>query len=406
MKQEITREQAKELLEFIEKKWDDLVFEARNSPKDSSEPDDILYLPEKYIVPNNEKFNVMFYWDSYFIMQGLRAGKNRQSLIKGIADNCLYEVETYGKVLNANKKKWSTRSQMPYLALMVKEVYEDSRDGKWLKKAFDLAKKEYNEYWMDRFHLAPIGLSRFYDESGDEAVGSYKKSHTYKSRAEASWDMSPRFGDEDIHYLAPVDLNSNLYQYEKLFAGFALELGNKEESKDWDKKAEKRKKLINELMWSEEDGLFYDYNFRIGKKKNVKSLASYQPMFVGLADKKQAGVLKDNLAIFETGGGLAACAEGYESPDYQWDWPTVWAPLQHICYRGMREYDYTEEAEKIAKDFIGIVFNNWQKTGKIWEKYNGKTGDLAQISERYPTQSGFGWTNAVAEVFIKEKYNI
>lgn len=407
MEQEITREQAKELLEFIEKKWDEFTFEAKDAPKDSDDPDAVLYLPEKYVAPNDEKFNTMFYWDSYFIIQGLKTEEGRQELIKGIVDNCLYEVETYGKVLNANKKKWSTRSQLPYLAPMVRDVYQQSRDKKWLAKAFDLAKKEYNEYWMDGSHLTAAGLSRFYDESGNESIGDYKKSHTYKSRAEASWDMSPRFDDEDIHDLLPVDFNCNLYQYEKDFEKFALQLGNKEEAEDWNKKAEKRKKAINELMWSEEDGLFYDYNLKTGEKKKVKSLAAYQAMFTGLASQAQAEKLKGNLKIFETKKGLAACDKDYGYQDRQWNYPIVWAPLQQVCYEGMKKYGYAKEAEKISKDFVKLVYQDWKKTGKIWEKYNGQEESGEKVPfDRYPPQSGFGWTNAAAEVFIKERYKI
>lgn len=406
MIKEINKGQAEELLKFIKNKWNDFIFEDKNAPKDSDNPEDILYLPEKYIAPNKEKFKAMFYWDSYFIMQGLRMEKNRQSLISGIVDNCLYEVEIYGKVLNANKKKWSTRSQLPYLVLLIKNVYEIKKDKKWLEKAFGLAKKEYNKYWLDKCHLTETGLSRYYDESGGTAIGDYKKSHTYKSRAEASWDMSPRFNESDIGSLAPIDLNCNLYQYEKCFSEFAEFLGDKEEAAIWKQKAEKRKGIVNNLMWDEKGGLFYDYNFKTGKKKKVKSLAGYQAMFVGLASKKQAEALKDNIKTFETNGGLAACAEGIESPDNQWDWPTIWAPLQFVCYRGLQKYGYKKEADKIAENFIWLVFKNWKETGEIWEKYNGKTADLSGISERYPSQSGFGWTNAVAEVFIKEQYNL
>lgn len=407
MEQKITREQAKELLEFIENKWDDFTFEAKDAPKDSNDPNAILYLPEKYIAPNQEKFNTMFYWDTYFEIQGLKTEADRRELIKGMVDNCLYQVENYGKVMNANKKKWSTRSQMPYLAPMIRDVYEDSHDRKWLEKAFDLVKKEYNEYWLDGSHLTPAGLSRFYDESGDKAIGDYKKLHTYKSRAEASWDMSPRFDDEDIHDLLPIDLNCNLYQYEKQFEKFALELGNKKEAEEWNKKSEERKKTINELMWSEEDGLFYDYNYRTGEKKKIKSLAGYQAMFMGLASQDQAEKMKDNLKIFETKKGLAACDKDYGYQDRQWNYPIVWAPLQYITAKGMEKYGFSKEAEKIKKDFTKLVYDNWGKTGKIWEKYNGeeKSGEKVPF-DRYPAQSGFGWTNAVAEVFIKETHKM
>lgn len=400
---EISKEQAKELLDFIEKKWDEFIFEAKNAPKDSNNPDTVLYLPEKYVAPNDEKFDTMFYWDSYFIIQGLKTEEGRQELIKGIVDNCLYEAEIYGKVLNANKKKWSTRSQMPYLAPMVRDVYQQSRDKKWLAKAFNLVKKEYNEYWTDKHHLTFAGLSRFYDESGADSIHS----HTYKSRAEASWDMSPRFDDEDVHDLLSIDLNCNLYQYEKDFEKFAMELGNKEEALDWDKKVEVRKKIINKLMWSKEDGLFYDYNFKTGEKKKIKSLASYQAMFVGLANKAQAEKMKNNLKIFETKKGLAACDKDYGYQDRQWNYPVVWAPLQYVCYEGMKKYGYVKQAEKINKDFVKLVYQNWKKTGKIWEKYNGEEESGEKVPfDRYPSQSGFGWTNAVAEVFIREIYKV
>lgn len=398
----VNKKEAKELLGFIEKKWDDFIFDAKNSPKDSNNPDTILYLPGKYIAPNKDKFNAMFYWDSYFITQGLKTEGSRQELIKEVVNNCLYEIETYGKVLNANKKKWSTRSQLPYLALMVESVYEDSRDKAWLQKAFGLVKKEYNDYWLDKYHLTETGLSRFYDESGDKKIGDYKKPQTYKSRAEASWDMSPRFDDEDIHDLLPVDLNCNLFQYEKEFKKFALELSDKNEAASWSKKANERKRVINKLMWDEGRGLFYDYNFKIGEKKNIKSLAAYQAMFVGLASRKQAEKLKGNLNLFETKNGLAACDKDYGYSDRQWNWPMVWAPLQYVCYQGMRKYGYSKEAEKISNDFIKLVYQNWKKTGNIWEKYNGETGDIKVSFDRYPNQSGFGWTNAVAELFIKE----
>lgn len=407
MEQEITREQAKEFLEFIEKKWDDLIFDAKDAPKDSDDPDSVLYLPEKYVAPNNKKFNTMFYWDSYFEIQGLNTEKDRQELIKGMVDNCLYEIKTYGKVLNANKKKWSTRSQLPYLSLMVKDVYENSRDKEWLKKSFELLKKEYNEYWMDEFHLTSSGLSRYYDESGDSSIGVYKRSHTNKSRAEASWDMSPRFEDKDIHDILPIDLNSNLYQYEKQFEEFSLELGNKEESDEWGKKAEARKKIINDLMWNEEDGLYYDYNYKTGEQKKIKSLAAYQAMFTGLTSREQAEKLKENLKIFATKKGLAACDKDYDFQDRQWNYPVVWAPLQYVAARGMEKYGYEKEAEKIKKDFLKLVFENWEKTGEIWEKYNGEEESGKKVPfDRYPPQSGFGWTNAVAEAFTKEVYKL
>ncbi len=394
-----------ELSEFIRNNWDSLVCNSRDGSKFGNDPEDILYLPYDYVVPNGEKFDVMFYWDSYFILLGLKcAGRNE--LINGIAGNCLYEIANFGKVLNANKLKWSTRSQLPYLTSIIKESYNIYEDKKWLANAFNFAKKEYNGYWKNKHHLTLIGLSRYYDESGNKPIGDYKKTHTYKSCAEASWDLSPRFDDSDIHDLAPIDLNCNLYQYEKDFSEFAGILGNKEEAAFWTQKAEDRKQTINNLMWDEKDGIFFDYNFKSGKRKKINSLAAFQALFTGLASGNQAARVKNNLKLFLTDYGLAACSRGYDLKDRQWNWPMIWAPLQYICYQGLKNYGYINEAEEVGKRFVSLVYKNWKDTEKIWEKYNGEKGDLHVPFDRYYNQSGFGWTNAVTDVLIKEIYKI
>lgn len=393
----IKKEEMEEFLEFINNEWDGLICNSRGDSKYAKNPEDVLYLPYDYVVPNGEKFDAMFYWDSYFIILGLKyAGRNE--LINGIAGNFLYEIANYGKTLKANKAKWSTGSQMPCLSLIIKEAYNIYEDKKWLATAFNFAKKEYNKYWLNEHHLTLTGLSRFYDEGDPKEL----RTHAEKSLAEASWNMSPRFDENDIHDLLPIDLNCNLYQYEKDFGEFAGLLGKEEEAAEWKEKAAARKEIINDLMWSEREGLFFDYNFKSKEKKKVKSLAPYQSLFVKLADDKQAERMKNNLGLFQTNYGLAACSQGYNFKDRQWNWPMVFAPLQYICYKGLKNYGYAKEAEEIGKQFVGLVYKNWKETGKIWEKYNGEKGDVQVPFDCYANQSGFGWTNAVAEIFIKE----
>ena len=50
----------------------------------------------------------MYGWDSYFIVLGLLRDGD-VSRAKGMADNLLYEVAHYGKVLNANRTYYLTR---------------------------------------------------------------------------------------------------------------------------------------------------------------------------------------------------------------------------------------------------------------------------------------------------------
>jgi len=127
---------------------------------DAIDPHGLLYLPHPYVVPGG-RFNEMYGWDSYFISVGLlEAG--RVELAKHMTDNHLYQVRHYGTVLNANRTYYLTRSQPPFLATMVRNVFEATRDTSWLADAVP-ALKTYYDYWTTGPHRAgDTGLSRYY----------------------------------------------------------------------------------------------------------------------------------------------------------------------------------------------------------------------------------------------------
>src|SRR2546428_12199273 len=109
--------------------------ELRVLPADSKEIKihGLLYLPRPYVVPGG-RFNEMYGWDSYFIQVGLlRDGETE--LAKNMVDNFVYQIENYGKVLNANRTYYLTRSQPPFLTQMVLGVYQKTHDRKWLRDA-------------------------------------------------------------------------------------------------------------------------------------------------------------------------------------------------------------------------------------------------------------------------------
>ena len=137
--------------------------EIRKLPEDPAQVRDqgLLYLPRPYVVPGG-RFNEMYGWDSYFIQVGLlRDGE--LELAKDMADNALYEIREYGKILNANRTYYLTRSQPPFLTEMLLGVYGRTRDRKWLEDAVPAIDK-YHHYWTSEPHSTPeTGLSRYFD---------------------------------------------------------------------------------------------------------------------------------------------------------------------------------------------------------------------------------------------------
>ena len=375
----------------------------RLHPKDD---ESLLGLPNKYLVPAYEEghefdFNELYYWDSYFMVQGM-LDQDHKELVLGVLENLLYTYERFKVIPNASRTYLMGRSQPPFLSSFILDVYQTyGMDKKWLKRAIKLAEAEYHTVWMGRTkpnaRLVYEGLSRYYDVNYLHDL----------AEAESGWDYTPRFNHKALNYL-PVDLNSLLYKYERDFAYAERILENEEEAQKWDQAAQRRRVTMNKLMWSELRGLYYDYNFVKEHRGSVSSLAAFYPMWAGLADEKQAARLVNSLKKFEQRGGLSttdAMQVGDLVPGAmpaQWAYPNGWAPLHFIVIKGLQRYGYHEEARKIA--------NRWLKTNLDWfnkhhvflEKYNVVQPGKPPAKGVYPSQTGFGWTNAVFERLCRE----
>src|SRR5579884_2914939 len=398
----------------------------------------LLYLPYPYVVPGG-RFNEMYGWDSYFIQIGLLRDKEL-SLAQDMADNFLYEVLNYGKVLNANRTYYLTRSQPPFLTQMVLGVYRQTHDRKYLETALPEIEKYY-QFWTAEPHLTPqTGLSRYWDmgegpapevvsaerdaegHTHYELVKQYFKTHRindydvneYYNRAtdqltplfykgdrsmrESGFDPSNRFGpfNIDIIHYDPVCLNSLLYLMETQTADILATLGRGEEARNWRDRAQRRGEIINRLMWDEKDGLYYDYDFVNKRVRHYPFLTTFYPLWAGFASKEQAARIVKNLSLFERVGGLQTST--YVSGN-QWDAPFGWAPLQMIAVEGLRRYGYSQDAERISMKFLSLVRKEFLRQGYIVEKYdvvNGGSNVSGQIHFGYSAnQAGFGWTNAV-----------
>jgi alpha,alpha-trehalase len=411
----------------------------RSLPEDTShlEEQGLLYLPKPYVVPGG-RFNEMYGWDSYFIQTGLlRDGE--LELAKDMADNFLYEVKNYGKILNANRTYYLGRSQPPFLTEMVLAVYNKTHDRKWLADALPLIERYYR-FWTTKPHLIEdTNLSRYWDFGEGPApevlaaernaeglthydlVKKYFRTHKitdyevdqyydrktdqltplfYKgdrSMRESGFDPSNRFGafNLDVIHYNPVCLNSLLYLMESQTAQICDILGKTAEAGTWRKRAQSRAERVNRLMWDAKDGLYYDYDFQIQRVRHYPFLTTFFPLWAGFATKEQAGRVEKNLLLFEKAGGLQTST--YASGN-QWDAPFGWAPLQMIAADGLRRYGYNDDAKRISMKFLSLVRKEFLRQGYIVEKYDVvKNGSNVSASIHFgysANQAGFGWTNA------------
>jgi len=375
----------------------------RFHPKDD---ESLLGLPKPYLVPSYKiktgfDYNELYYWDSYFIVQGLMDIEHKE-LVLGILEDLTALFKRFKVIPNASRTYLTGRSQPPLLTTFIFEAYQTfSMSDDWLRDQIKVAIDEYKTVWMGvkkpNERQVYKGLSRYYDINYLHDL----------AEAESGWDMTPRFERRALNYL-PIDLNALLYKYEADFARAYKIFGDNREAAYWEDAAAVRKATVNKLMWDPVKGLYFDYNYVKEKRGVTASLASFFPLWAGMADEKQAAALVKSIRRFEHKGGLAttdALPLGQfmlGSVPTQWAYPNGWAPLHYIVIKGLERYGYHKDAKRLAMKWLKTNLSWFNKDHLFLEKYNVVNPEKPPVKGLYPSQTGFGWTNAVFERLCRD----
>lgn len=133
------------------------------------------------------------------------------------------------------------------------------------------------------------------------------------------------------------------------------------------------KDAINNLMWDEDLGFYFDLKDN-QERAPVKTIAAYWALISGVADEAKAQRLVEWLNDPHTFNRLhrvpvcAADEEGYDPEGGYWR-GAVWAPTNTMVISGLLKYGYEELAREIALNHLDNVVKIFTKTGTIWENY-------------------------------------
>jgi len=416
------------LAEHIDRLWPTLTRHPTDHPEHSS----LLPLPNDYVVPGG-RFTELYYWDSYFTMLGLDES-GHCDLLRAMADNFAYLIDTYGHVPNGNRTYYLGRSQPPVFSLMT-ELFEE----KGVYRASDYLpqlRKEY-AFWMEGADALRPGeahgrcvcladgtvLNRYWDERDTPREESYREDvetarsscrprhevyRDLRAGAESGWDFSSRWLD-DAHRLAtirttsilPVDLNALLYNLERQIATLAEVKNQHAYAEDFARRAETRRAAIDRYLWNPRVGAYFDYDWQRRRQRNNLTAATLAPLFVKLASAEQAAAVAEIVrARLLAPGGLATTEIG--GTGEQWDRPNGWAPLQWVGIRGLQHYGHDELAQDIEDRWLNIVSHLFERQNKLVEKYVLRICTDHAAGGEYPLQDGFGWTNGVTRKLMQE----
>ena len=286
-----------------------------------------------------------------------------------------------------------SRSQPPFLTDAIIELWPSVSDRAWLERAVAAATTEYERYWTREPHLTDLGLSRYVDPTG-EGCGTVPDTPHHRAMAESGWDNTARFGSDTSRVVA-IDLNAQLYRYETDLSHLCGTLDDHDQAARWAERADERRHRVNELCWDEATGWYHDVSLETGDwlQGTPKSLASFVPLWAGLATDAQAARMVDRLSMFEAPHGLTATELGWEDGT-EHTWPTGWAYSHWYVCDGLRRYGYHGDAQRIALKWLRRVAGTFAETGEFLERYN-VVDPSGPTPGRYRPQPGFAWTNAV-----------
>lgn len=320
-----------------------------------------------FVVPGG-RFNELYGWDSYMESLGLIVS-DRVDLAKAMVVNFCFCIKHYGKILNANRSYYLTRSQPPFLTDMALRVYERIKGEpgalEFLRAATLAAIKEYYSVWTaePRFDKT-TGLSRYHPEGRgvppetepshfthilmpyaqkhgmkfEEFVQAYNDGRVSEPALDEYFihDRAVRESGHDTSYrlervcanLATVDLNSLLYKYEVDIARIirthfddrlsipaefrtpSTDSVESESSSTWDRRARKRKARMDMYLWDAEKGMYFDYDTVKQKRTTYETATTFWAMWAGLASPQQAAdLVQKALPRFEAFGGLVSGTE-------------------------------------------------------------------------------------------------
>ena len=408
-----------------------------------------------FVVPG-ARFNEMYGWDSYFENIGLLID-GKLELAQSMVENFAYQITHYGKILNANRSYYLTRTQPPFYSSMIREVFEKMpiKDTEWLREKLQICIKEYETVWMEsgkrltenglnRYFAQGIGLppeteSGHYDdilkafaEEANLSIPEYEKQY-YQRKIENKTldayfvhDRSVRESGHDTSYrlegicadLNVVELNAMLYKYETDFAELiALYFDDKFEynntiynQKYWSEKSNTRKTLMSKFLWNEQESCFFDYNFKTQKQNIFLSATSFFPLWAKIATQEQADkMIEKCLPKLVFLGGIAGCSEealstiSKDQMQRQWDFPNGWPPHQMIIWQGLIHYGYEEKAQELIYRWLWTITKNASDyNGTVPEKFDVVSASHKVFAEygnqgtdfEYISREGFGWMNA------------
>jgi len=342
----------------------------------------------------------IFEWDSFFnaLEVSMESSKHAEDILRAV-------LET--EYPNGNIPNWrgrfggaSDRSQPPVGSYVVLKLFEKIGDMEILKFAYPYLKK-WHSFWKAKKDNGQIRR----DGNGDgllewgsdeeliaQSVPSWEKNAEGKTRAmwESGQDDLPNWDEASFNdetgtlMMNCLDLNS-LYTFDSwCLAQIASVLDKREEYKIYMAEYEKMKTLINDYLWNEKEGFYFD-RYWDGRFSSRKAASNFYPLLARIPNRKNAvRMIKHLLNEKEFWGDYVLPTVSRDDPafkDQQYWRGTIWPPTNYLVYQGLKAYNFDAIASEFAQKSSSLFLRSWENFQLCPENFDSRTGEAG--GQRY-----------------------
>jgi len=353
-------------------------------------------------VPGPQFKNEVYLWDTAFISQ---VWKWWDPIVSQEIFTPLFQIQhDDGMIPHSSEQTHDT--QPPLLSWSAWQIYLVTGDRVFLEESYPHL-KAYNQ-WLYK-HRKMVNNLFFWD-----------------NRFESGLDNSPRFTNRAatriivMDQIAAVDMNAYMVKDNESLAMMAEALGRPVEAIDFKVKAQELKDLVNQYLWDEKDGMYYDFDFQKSQFVKINTNGSFIPLFAGIPDDHRARKLMARImdpGQYNTLIPLPTVA--LNDPNYfldMWRGPT-WINVDYMIILGMKDYGFGPEAAELSWKVADALYKMFGQSGKFYEFYDPqklsiqdlhrKTGFMGLSTRRdKPVEDFVGWTGLVDNLVIEVLFGL
>jgi hypothetical protein len=333
------------------------------------------------------KYTQLFDWDAYFIGVAFSYDGKGMELAHSVQDFLLFAN------VRDNSGGWAPREIYPEGPGAVPQMCKPFL----AQCAVRVARTMKNMGWAaDRYGALTTPLV-FWQTTRRANDGLYR----WFNGLESGTDNNPAVCSDPCDVTEGVDLQCYLYREYVALAVLSHKQGFDTRGAEFQQQADDLKKLIQQKMWSESDGMFLNIDARTGQFVRVKTWTNFMPLWAGIATRDQAQrMIRQHLLNpreFWCAGGVRTLSPdepAYDAKSGYWRGP-VWGISNYLMMHGLMNYGFQPEARELAAKTVSLLLRDLRVSGSMHENYQPETGDPARCERLV------GW-NLLAEHMQEE----